>query len=231
MKAVILVGGKGKRLRPYTYVFPKPLLPINGKPILEIILTKLKNQGVNEIILATNYKSTLLEIFFSDGSDLGVDITYSKEENSLGTVGPLKLIEDKLDGDFIVMNGDVLTDLDIKKLIEYHKKNSSDITVVTKNMDIPLDYGMVKTDGDKVIGWREKPSLSSEISTGIYILNSSILKHIPQDKKYDMPDLIKKVIELNGNVLKFSYDGKWIDIGRIEDYKKVQNEELKQFEE
>ena len=194
-------------------------------------MTKLKNQGVNEIILATNYKSTLLEIFFSDGSDLGVDITYSKEENSLGTVGPLKLIEDKLDGDFIVMNGDVLTDLDIKKLIEYHKKNSSDITVVTKNMDIPLDYGMVKTDGDKVIGWREKPSLSSEISTGIYILNSSILKHIPQDKKYDMPDLIKKVIELNGNVLKFSYDGKWIDIGRIEDYKKVQNEELKQFEE
>ena len=194
-------------------------------------MTKLKNQGVNEIILATNYKSTLLEIFFSDGSDLGVDITYSKEENSLGTVGPLKLIEDKLDGDFIVMNGDVLTDLDIKKLIEYHKKNSSDITVVTKNMDIPLDYGMVKTDGDKVIGWREKPSLSSEISTGIYILNSSILKHIPQDKKYDMSDLIKKVIELNGNVLKFSYDGKWIDIGRIEDYKKVQNEELKQFEE
>ena len=181
--------------------------------------------------MATNYKSSLLEIFFSDGSDLGVDIKYSKEENSLGTVGPLKLIEDNLKGDFIVMNGDVLTDLDIKKLIEYHKKNSSDITVVTKNIDIPLDYGMVKTEENKVIGWREKPSLSSEISTGIYILNSSVLKYIPKDQKYDMPDLIEKVIKLGGNVLKFSYDGKWIDIGRIEDYKKVQNEELKQFEE
>lgn len=194
MKAFILAGGEGRRLHPYTKIFPKPLLPINDEPILSLILKSLKKFGIEEVILATNYKSPLLELFFGDGSNLGMNITYSKEDKALGTIGPLKLVEDKFKGDFIVMNGDILTDLDINKLIEFHKKKSPEITVVCKKEEVSLDYGVIESKGEEIIGWKEKPILNAEISTGIYIINSSVIKNINLNENIDMPDLVKRII-------------------------------------
>jgi len=223
MKAFILAGGEGKRLHPYTKIFPKPLLPINDEPILSLILKHLKKYEIDEVILATNYKAPLLKIYFGDGSEFGIKINYSKEEKILGTAGPLKLVEDQLKEDFIVMNGDILTDLNINKLIKFHKTESPDITVVCKKEEVLLNYGMIESNGENIIDWKEKPTLNVEISTGIYILNPSVIKHIDKDEMIDMPDLVKRIIKSNGKVLKFMYEGKWIDIGRIDTYQKAQS--------
>jgi len=230
MKAVIMAGGEGNRLRPYTYVIPKPLLPLKDKPILEIIINKLRDQGVEEIILSTNYKSELFEILFGKGENHGVSITYSKEKTPLGTVGPLRLIKEMVDEDFILMNGDILTDLDVGKVMDFHKKNNADITVVTKKHLIPLDFGIVKVENGEIKCWKEKPKIKSEISTGIYIINPSVIRHIPENEKYDMPQLIGKIIEEGGKVSRYLYEGRWIDIGKIEDFEKAQSEILGEFE-
>jgi NDP-mannose synthase len=231
MKAFILAGGEGRRLKPYTSVLPKPLLPLGDKPILEIILKNLKDQGINDVILAINYKSSLFKMFFGDGSKLGMNINYSKEEKPLGTIGPIKLVEKEFDGNVIVMNGDILTDLDFNKLLEFHNEKNSDITVVSRNIAIPLEYGVIKSKDDKVIGWEEKPSLNSEVSAGIYVIKSSVIKMVEDDKRQDMPELILKVVNSGGNVFKFPYGGRWIDIGRISDYQRAESEMLETFKE
>lgn len=220
-----MAGGEGRRLRPYTDIFPKPLLPINETPIIKIILDQLKTHGIQEIILATNYKDDLLKMFLNDGAHLGVKISYSKEKKSLGTAGPLKLVEKEVSEDFIVMNGDILINLDFKELIKFHKENNSKITVVSKKIKIPLQYGMIKSDDNgKILELNEKPSLDAEISTGVYILNNSVLKYIPENIRYDMPSLIRECIFFGEKVLRFPYFGKWFDIGDVHEYQKVQTE-------
>ena len=232
MKAVILAGGEGKRLRPYTHILPKPLLPIWETPIIEIIIKRLKEKGIKDFFILTNYKSDLFEIILGNGSKLGVNITYLKEKTQLGTAGPLKNLEENLDGNFIVINGDVLTDLDFGELLKFHEDNNSLITITIKKEKIRLDYGMIKSEGHYVTGWDEKPVIEADISTGIYVLNSSIIKYIEKDEKIDMPDLIKRIIGLGvSKILKFIYEGKWIDIGRIENYEEAIQKDLGQFKD
>lgn len=230
MKALILAGGEGQRLRPYTSILPKPLLPVGNRPIIEIIIERLNQYGINEIILLTNYKSELFEAILGNGERLGVKINYSRESKPLGTAGPLKLMENQIDGDFIVINGDVITDLKFNELIDFHKQNNSDITLVTKKEEILLNYGLIKLDNSSVIGWEEKPVIKSEVSAGIYILNKRVLKNIKEDEKMDMPELVLRVIGNKGKVNRFLYSGKWIDVGRIGDYQKANDEALKEFE-
>ena len=232
MKAVILAGGEGKRLRPYTHILPKPLLPIGETHIIEIIIKRLKEKGIKDFFILTNYKSDLFEIILGNGSKLGVNITYLKEKTPLGTAGPLKNLEENLDGNFIVINGDVLTDLDFGELLKFHEDNNSLITITIKKEKIRLDYGMIKSEGHYVTGWDEKPVIEADISTGIYVLNSSIIKYIEKDEKIDMPDLIKRIIGLGvSKILKFIYEGKWIDIGRIENYEEAIQKDLGQFKD
>jgi len=224
MKVVILAGGEGKRLKPYTEVIPKPLLPIGEKPVLEIIFERLKNQGYKDIVLATNYKAYLFETLFGDGSKLGMNITYSRESKPLGTAGPLKGIEGQLTDDFFLMNGDLITDLQISDVEKVHRKGKADITVVTREIETPIPYGVIDVEGEKVLAWKEKPKIKSEISTGMYMINPGALRYIPENEFYAMNDLVGKVIENGGRVLRFLHSGEWTDIGLIGDYEKAQKD-------
>ena len=223
MKAVIMAGGLGMRLRPITSVIPKPLLPIGDRTVLEIIIEKLKKSGFDEIMITTNYKSHLFETFLGDGSRLGVRINYSKEKERLGTAGPLRLIRKDLNEPFLVINGDIITMLDFSKLAEFHKKNSADFTLVSKELDIPLQYGVVECDGNRITDIKEKPPLKAEIIAGIYFMNPGIIDMIPKGP-YLMTDLVKKAIREGKNVFRYSLTDYWLDIGRMEDYEKAKKE-------
>ncbi len=221
MKAVILAGGEGKRLRPYTYILPKPLLPIGERPILDLSLERLKKQDIKEVILAVNYKAEIFEMIFGDGFSRDMKIHYTKEEKPLGTAGPIKNAEEYLTEDFLVINGDIITELNIKEVADFHKKNMADITVVTREIEVPIDFGIIKSEGINIVGWEEKPKIKSEISSGIYIFNPSILKHIPKNEFCNMNDLVKDVIKKGCKVYKFPYNGIILDVGHMKDYEEA----------
>jgi NDP-sugar pyrophosphorylase family protein len=225
LKAVILAGGKGTRLRPYTKIFPKPLVPIDDKPVLEIIINKLVKNGIQDIILAVGHLSELIQTFFGDGSKFGVNIEYSREDEPLGTAGPLNKVKDKLTKTFLMMNGDVLTSLDITDLVKFHQDQGAVATVALNKRKVEIDYGVVETDDRSTITkWTEKPTLENHVSMGIYILEPEVLNCIPEGEPFDLPDLIRTLIE-NGKVVKgYLYDGFWLDLGKPEDYDRAMNE-------
>jgi NDP-sugar pyrophosphorylase family protein len=225
MKAVILAGGKGTRLRPYTKIFPKPLVPIDDKPVLEIIINQLSRNGFTEIIMAVGHLSELIQAFFGDGSKFGVKIIYSREDEPLGTAGPLLKVQDELQETFLMMNGDVLTTLDIKELINYHKTENAMATIALNGREVKIDYGVVETDEDSTINnWLEKPTIDYQVSMGLYILEPEALNYIPKDQAFDLPDLIRTLIQEQKTVKGFLFDGFWLDLGRPEDYERALNE-------
>jgi NDP-mannose synthase len=221
MKAIIMAGGLGERLRPLTHVIPKPLLPVGEKSVLEITIQKLKEHGFDEIILATSYKSDLFESYFGDGSKFGVKIHYSREKEKLGTAGPLKLVQDKLTEPFLVINGDVLTDLNFTNLANFHKENNAELTLVTKEIELPLRYGVVNSENNQVKSLEEKPNIKSYINAGIYFISPSVIKEMSHGHKL-MTDLIRELMDNNKKVMSYSLDGYWLDIGHMEDYEKAQ---------
>jgi len=229
MKTVILAGGLGTRLKPLTQVIPKPLLPVGERSILEITVERLKSCTCRDIIMATNYKSHLFESYFGDGSRWGIKISYSKETMPLGTAGPLKLLKNEFKEPFLVINGDILTNLDFRKLKEYHMDNSADLTLVAKELKTPLHYGVVKSRGKSVLGLEEKPVIESEINAGIYFLSPSVIKFIPENKLYNMTDLIRRLIKERRKVVKYVLKDYWLDIGQIEDYRKAQTDIKKDY--
>lgn len=224
MKVVIMAGGLGTRLRPFTHIIPKPLLPLGEQTILEITINKLKKHGFKEFILATNYKSDMFEAYLKDGSHLGVNITYSRETMPLGTAGPLKLLASELDEPFIVINGDIITNLDFSKLYRAHVSSNSKMTVVTKILQTPLQYGIVKGEGDLVSGIDEKPNLKFEILAGIYVLSPEVLSLIPGEASYNMPQLIRDLIASGQTVRKYILEDYWLDIGQMESYERAQKD-------
>ncbi len=225
MKAVILAGGKGTRLRPLTYSIPKPLLPIGRKPILEIIIERLREHNVEEVILTVEYKAELIRSYFRDGNGLGIRILYHQENRFSGTAGPVKQVEHLLDGEpFITMNGDLLTDLDFTKMYQTHLDQSSELTIATAGHTVTLPYGVIDTQDDKIISIREKPTLKFLINAGIYILSPSTLGSIPEDGTYDMPDLIQQLVNDGKKVINFPIYEYWLDIGGFEDYRHAQND-------
>lgn len=222
MKAVILAGGLGTRLRPFTEVIPKPLLPIGEKAVLEIQIEHFKSHGFDEIILATNYKSDYIEKFFGDGSRYGVKLTISKEEIPLGTVGPLTLIRDSLTEPFVVMNGDILSSLDFTRFYQFAMAQESLLTLAIKKMITPFAFGDIFFEGDRVTGIEEKPDLVNYILAGIYVMKPGIFKYIPDGTYFGMDSLIKLMLQEKAPVTKYEMLEYWLDIGRVDDYKKAQ---------
>jgi len=225
MKAVILAGGEGRRLRPFTYVIPKPLMPIGELPIIEIILKQLKNNGFNDIIISTGYKENLIRMFLN-GADKkhNLNIKYSHEDKPLGTVGSLSLIKDELNEDFILMNGDTLCTVNYNELMKYHKKSGNIATITLHKKEIKINFGVVKLDNVSIIDYIEKPTHTYFVSIGVYVFKPDVLKYIP-DGKLDFPDLIKILIRNNEKVGGYIFDDYWQDIGRQEDYMKA-NEDI-----
>lgn len=218
MQAVILAGGKGTRLRPYTNSIPKPLVPIGNYPILEVILRQLKFHGITEVILAVNHLSHLIIDFFGDGSKLGLKIRYSIEDKILGTAGPLSLI-DGLDEHFLVMNGDLLTNINYKSFFDFHVEKDSLITIGTYSKSIKIELGVINSNGNNFISYDEKPTFQFDVSMGLYVVNKKSIKLIPKDSIFDMPDLVRLTDKLNPNkVLCYKGEYDWLDIGRVEDY-------------
>lgn len=224
MRAVILAGGEGRRLRPYTTVLPKPLMPLGNQPILETVVKQLARDGYTDLTFAVGYLSQLIEAYFGDGSKFGVNIDYSHEDKPLGTVGPLKLI-DGLEDNFLVMNGDILTDLDYGDLMAKHKASDAVATICVYQKDVPVSLGVLDLDdNDEVTGYTEKPTLHYTASTGIYCFKRDVLEHIPDDQRFDLPDLVLKLIAEQKRVFAYRFAGKWLDIGRPEDYEQATDE-------
>jgi NDP-mannose synthase len=218
MQAIVLAGGKGKRLRPYTTIFPKPLMPINETPILEIIIKQLKYYGVDEITLAVGYLKELLQAYFNEGQKWNIKINYSFEEKPLGTAAPIRLIN-CLDENFLVMNGDVLTTLDFKEFYDFHINSNSICTIAMYSKPVKIDLGVLEHNEDnELVDYIEKPTLNYKVSMGVYAFNHRVLDFIPNNEYFDFPDLIQLLIKKKEKVMGYNFDGHWLDIGRNEDY-------------
>lgn len=222
MKAVILAGGLGSRLKPFTQIIPKPLLPIGEKSVLEIQIEHLKHHGFNEIYLATNYKSEYIENFFGDGSRFGVTLRISKEQTSLGTAGPITLLKHELTEPFLMMNGDILTLLNYTDFYNFSIKNDADLTITIKEFITPFQFGNIEYEGDYVKTIKEKPDIKMNILAGIYIFKPAIFKQIPDDTYFGMDHLIEKMLTQQLPVAKYQINEYWLDIGRVDDYEKAQ---------
>ena len=229
MKAVILAGGLGSRLKPFTEVIPKPLLPIGEKSVLEIQIERLKMFGFDEVFLATNYKSDYIEGFFGDGSRYGVKLTISKEENPLGTAGPLLLLKEKLDEPFIVMNGDILSLINFRNLYDFALNQKALLTISIKKEITPFAFGNIFFDGDRVTGIQEKPDIIMYILAGIYVFKPEIFEFFPKDEYFGMDTLIKRMLDDKVPISKYDLKEYWLDIGRLNDYEKAQEAYTKHF--
>lgn len=223
MKAVILAGGKGTRLAPYTTVFPKPLMPIHGMPILEIIVKQLAHFGIENLVFTVSQQSeSLLAAYFGDGRKYGVNISYSKEEKPLGTAAPLTLIPD-LPDTFLVMNGDILTTLNYPKLIAFHKKEKGLVTIAMSQKEVKIEFGVMECNPkNRLVRYVEKPSFLYSVSMGIYVFEKEVLKYIPHKRYMDFPQLIQKLLEEKEKVVGYPSKDFWLDIGRPEDYEEAQ---------
>lgn len=221
VKAVVLAGGKGARLAPYTRIIPKPMMPIGDKAILEVMLHQMRRAGIHEVILTVGHLAGLMRAFFQDGSQLGLNICYSLEDHPLGTAGPLGLI-DGLDETFMVCNGDVLTTLDMRDLMDFHKQNMGVATIASHMRQVHIDLGVIQTNGDhSIVGYQEKPIIDYLVSMGIYIFEPEVLKYIPRGQYLDFPDLIKILVADNKKVMAYPFDGYWEDLGRPDDYEQA----------
>lgn len=220
MRAVILAGGKGQRLRPYTTVLPKPLMPIGDMPILEVVLRQLKRAGITRVTMAVGHLAQLLQAFFGDGKRLGMTIDYSFEERPLGTVGPLTLIPGlKEEGTFLMLNGDLLTTLDYQGLIDRHRASGAAATIATYRREVKIDFGVIEVgDNDLLTGYVEKPAFDYRVSMGIYCFDARVLGMLKHGEHRDFPDLIKALIAAGDKVASYPFEGYWLDIGRPDDY-------------
>jgi NDP-sugar pyrophosphorylase family protein len=221
-KAVILAGGLGSRLKPFTMAIPKALLPVGEKSVLEIQIGHLNKYGFNEIYIATNYKANYVESFIGDGRRLGVKIKFSKEEKPLGTCGPLSLLTEELKEPFILMNGDILSTIDFQKLYEYGNSKPSNLTVVTKEIRTPFNFGQVITQDDFIVDIHEKPDLTTEILAGIYFMKPGVFEYVPRNTYFGIDHLIKKMLSLSVPIGRYLMNEYWLDIGQIDDFNEAQ---------
>lgn len=232
MKAVILAGGLGTRLKPFTEVIPKPLLPIGEKSVLEIQIERLKKFGFDEIYLATNYKSDYIENFFGDGSRYGVKLNISKEEMPLGTAGPLLLLKEKLTKPFVVMNGDILSLIDFSDMYKFALSQNSHLTIAIKKEITPFAFGNIFFEGNKVTGIQEKPDIVMYVLAGIYIMKPEIFEFFPKEPAYfGMDRLILNMLNNKNLVTKYDLKEYWLDIGRLNDFEKAQEIYSEHFSE
>ena len=227
-RAVILAGGEGTRLRPYTTVLPKPLMPIGDRPVLDIVVRQLKAHGFERITIATGYLAELIEAFFRDGAAYGIPIDYYREREPLGTVGALALIEGLAEEHVLVMNGDVLTDIDYGALLDRHRSGDSVATIATKLRQVQISLGVLRfkeeSDPTRLTGYEEKPEIDFTASMGVYCFSPRALSYIQPGERLDFPDLILRLINAAEVVRGWLSDDYWLDIGRHEDYERAQEE-------
>jgi NDP-mannose synthase len=224
VRAILLAGGRGTRLAPYTTVLPKPLMPVGDMPILEILIRQLGQKGISGVTIAVGHLASLIMAYFGDGAKFGVPIEYSIEEHPLGTAGPIGLIAG-LTETFLVMNGDLLTDLDFRQMVQFHQESRATATIGLFERDIQIDLGVIETDESHLVtNYIEKPSYHYRASMGIYVFEPSVLRHIPAGQRFDLPDLIRALIEKKERVAGYVHTGYWLDIGRPDDYQRAQND-------
>jgi NDP-mannose synthase len=226
MKAILLAGGRGTRLAPYTTILPKPLMPVGDMPILEIVIRQLKYAGFENITLAVGYLSHLIAAYFGNGSKLGVNLTYSYEETPLGTAGPIGLVKD-INDTFLVMNGDVLSTIGLADLLTYHRAHGAIATLVAYTHNVKFDLGVVQSNEDNwLVDYIEKPIYRYNVSAGIYMFEPDILSYIPFGERLDLPELVLKVARENKKVSVYKFEGYWLDIGLLKDYE-IADEEFR----
>jgi NDP-sugar pyrophosphorylase family protein len=232
-KAVILAGGKGSRLGPYTTVLPKPLLPIGDRAILDVVVHQLRSCGFTDLTFAVGYLAHLIEAVFGDGSAHGVSIKYHLEKEPLGTAGALGVVEG-LDETFLAMNGDVLTTLDYGYLFDAHRAAGNILTIATHRRVVRTEYGVIRLDGEvgptaAVTGYEEKPEIPYVVSMGVYIAEPAVLDYVEAGSHLDVPELVLRLLDNGERVGSFLYEGYWLDIGRHEDYERaiIEYEQLK----
>ena len=225
-RVVLMVGGLGTRLRPLTDTIPKPMLPVGGKPILQTIVEKFVKYGFVNIIMCIGYKSHIIQEFFKDGSRFGANIEYILEDKRMGTAGALSLLNDiqKPKEAFFVMNGDLLTNVNFEHLLEFHLQSNAKATMCVREYDLKVPYGVVNIEDGQIKKIEEKPIHKFFVSAGIYMLDSSCLKLIPNNEFYDMPTLFEKLIEMDEKTVSFPLREYWLDIGRMEEYEKANSE-------
>jgi dTDP-glucose pyrophosphorylase len=221
---VIMAGGLGNRLRPLTEYTPKPLLNMGGKPIIESIIDKFISYGFRRFYISVNYKANMIEDYFGDGSKLGVQISYMKEAQQMGTAGSLSLLPDIPNKPFITMNADLITDINFQDLVNYHLEHRASATMCVKEYDFTVPYGVVTVNDHKIEGLDEKPNQRFFVNAGIYLLEPNILELIPKNVSINMPDLFKMIIDSNRITTAFPIHEFWLDIGQMDDYQKANND-------
>ncbi|HEX5927956.1 MAG TPA: sugar phosphate nucleotidyltransferase [Solirubrobacterales bacterium] len=227
-RAVVLAGGLGMRLRPYTTVLPKPLMPVGDRPILDIIVRQLRHAGFERLTIVTGHLAELIEAFFGDGEKYGIAIDYYREDEPLGTVGALALL-DGLDEDFLVMNGDVLTDLAYGEFLDQHRASGAAASVAAHRREVQVSLGVLQfedeADADRLTGYIEKPTYHYEVSMGVYAFSPRAIEQIEPGVRLDFPDLVLKLLDAGEAVrARRSEDDYWLDIGRHDDYETAMDE-------
>lgn len=223
LRAVIMAGGKGTRLRPLTVETPKPMLPVGDKPLIERTIERLSSAGFDQVNISINYKSERIREYFKDGGEFGVDLNYLQEDQPLGTAGALSMLEDA-DSPVLVINGDVLTDVNFQAMLEYHLENRAAITVGTRKYDMAVPYGVVQSDGAQVTALNEKPKLEMFVNAGIYVLEPWVTREVPRGIYSDMTSLIQSLLDQGKTVANFPIHEYWIDIGNHDDYRRAQDD-------
>lgn len=218
MRAILLAGGLGTRLRPLTFAVPKPLIPVGDKPVLEIILNTLKSFGITDFYLALGYKAELIQAYFQDGSQFGVKIHYVREEKRLGTAGPLRLVRDRftIKEPILVMNSDIITEADFGDLYAFHLREHAELTVAVRHYTYTVPYGVLELDGAQVLSIRERPVRDFEISCGIYVISPHLFDLVPEGEFFDMPQLICRAIDQRHRVSAYYIRQKWLAIETLQ---------------
>ena len=223
LQAVIMAGGFGQRLRPLTESLPKPMLTVGDKPMMELIINQLRDAGIQKVSVTTHFEPEKIKSYFGDGSGFGVDLNYVSEESPLGTAGALSLMNEKHET-LLVINGDILTEIDFRALLAFHREHAADLTVAVREYDFQVPYGVIESDGVAVTGLQEKPVMKFFVNAGIYLLEPSVHAHIPHDQHLNMTDLIKQLLAVGRPVASFPVVEYWLDIGQHADYQRAQED-------
>jgi NDP-sugar pyrophosphorylase family protein len=222
MRAVILAGGLGTRLRPYTTIIPKPLVPIGDRPILELLVARLAGAGVTGIDLCVSHLGELIQSYFQQAVRLPpeVEVRWHWEDEPLGTAGALRVVPD-LEGSFLALNGDLLTTLDFRALMDFHAEQEAALTIAMRREEVAIELGVIDAEGDRVVGYREKPTLSYEVSMGIYAYDARALRHLPAGGPCQFPDFVLRLLDAGEKVAAFRSDADWYDIGTFDEHERA----------
>lgn len=223
LRAVVMAGGYGSRLRPLTEDLPKPMLPVGGRPLLEVLLEQLRDAGIRHVNITTHYRPEKITEYFGDGKGFGVELSYVKEKHPLGTGGALGLIPIPVEP-LLVINGDVLTDVNIRSMLAFHRENEAELTMAVRQYDVEVPYGVVETEGARVNRLQEKPVLKFFVNAGIYLMEPSIFQYIPAGESFNMTDLIQWLLDADRTVISFPVREYWLDIGQHADYHQAQKD-------